>query len=101
MTIDDFKGVALLPESKSRSLHLMQLRAKHRQVSITLWSLPSVLKDKRSCFCQSVQLPLVHVCSSEVGQLIDICKSSISIFLVLTKQANDISFTACINVHRT
>ena len=24
-------------------------------------SLPSVLKDERSCFCQSVQLPLVHM----------------------------------------
>ena len=64
-------------------------------------SLLSVLKDKRSGFCQSVQLPLAHVCSSEVGHLIDICKSSISIFLVLTKQANGISFMACINVHRT
>ena len=47
--VDDFKGIALLPESKSRSLRSMQLCAKHRQVSNT------------PAFCQSVQLPLVHM----------------------------------------
>ena len=48
VTVDDFKGIALLPESKSRSLRLMHAvvcktqASKHYTVS-----LPSVLKDKK------------------------------------------------------
>ena len=50
-------GAALLSEDKSQGLHSVQLSANSS-------SLPSVQKDKRSCFSQgkrsAVQLPLDH-----------------------------------------
>ena len=86
MTIDDFKGIALLSESKSRSLGLMLLCAKYRQVSTTLCLYHQCQKIKEAAS--------VKVCSCLLftfGLRNRTLNKSKNIFLVVIKQANDIS----------
>ena len=57
VTIDNFFGCSFTSRESVFNAVLCKIQAsKHYIVS-----LPSVLKDKRSCFCQGVELPLVHM----------------------------------------